>query len=344
MLLTKLASIQHILWEILEAYGIDPDPVFRRVNLDPDLLFEPGARYPLSAISALWAEMGRLIDDPCFGLKTADYWHPSHFGTIGYAMLASSSIRKALERLIRYHRVVSDAGFGELIEDRKAGTLTIRLNWNDEAPWTPAREDAALTYILSSCRLNYNKPLFPTRVELTHNQHPCLLRYEKFFGCRVELNCPAPLLSLSLAEAARTLRSGDEYLAQFHDAIMEDYVSRLSEIRLIRSVQKFLARYLPDGPVTLEMTARELGMSTRKLQRELRREGTTYQELLNRTRRDLAKRYVRDRRLDLTEVAFILGFADLSTFSRSFKRWTGTSPSRYRKMRAGENAEGASPG
>jgi AraC-like DNA-binding protein len=92
------------------------------------------------------------------------------------------------------------------------------------------------------------------------------------------------------------------------------------------------------------MTARELGMSTRKLQRELRREGTTYQELLNRTRRDLAKRYVRDRKLDLTEVAFILGFADLSTFSRSFKRWTGTSPSRYRKMRAGENAEGASPG
>lgn len=343
MLLTKLASIQHILWEILEDYSIEPGPVFQRVKLDPALLFEPGARYPLSKISALWMEMERLIDDPCFGLKTADHWHPSHFGTIGYAMLASSSIRNALERLIRFHRVVSDAGFGELIEDKQANTLTIKLNWNEEAPWTPAREDAALAYILCSCRLNFIKPLHPKRVELTHNQHRCLLRYENFFGCRVELNRPAPLMALSLADIDKPLRSGDEYLAKFHDTIMDDYISKLSEIRLVRSVQKFLATHLPDGPVTLDMTARELGMSTRKLQRDLKLEGTTFQELLNQTRQDLAQRYVQDRQNDLTEVAFILGFADLSTFSRSFKRWTGVSPSRYRKMRSMENEKRAFP-
>lgn len=335
MLLTKLASIQHILWEILEDYGIDPDPVFRRVDLDPRLLFEPGARYPLSGISALWLEMGRLIEDPCFGLKTAEHWHPSHFGTIGYAMLASSSVRNGLERLIRYHRVVSDAQFGELIEDRKDNSLHVKLNWNQESPWTPGREDAAVTYILSSCRLNFNKPLNPKRVELTHNQHRCLLRYEKFFNCRVELNRPSPLLTFSLSDVDKVLRSGDEYLAQFHDRIMEDYVSKLSEIRVIRSVQKVLASRLPDGPVTVDAVARELGMSTRKLQRDLKLEGTTYQELLDATRSDLAQRYVQDAHNDLTEVAFILGFADLSTFSRSFKRWTGISPSRYRKTVGG---------
>ncbi len=331
MLLTKLASIQHILWEILEEYGIDPEPVFRRVKLDPDLLFEPGARYPLTGISELWQEMGGLIDDPCFGLKTADHWHPSHFGTIGYAMLASSSVRNSLERLIRFHRVVSDARFGELIEDKQDNCLHVKLNWSEETPWSPAREDAALTFILSSCRLNFNKVLNPKRVELTHNQHQCLLRYEKFFNCRVELNRPFPVLSLSLNDVDKSLRSGDEYLAQFHDRIMEDYISKLSEIRLIRTVQKVLASKLPDGPVTVDTVARELGMSTRKLQRDLKLEGTTYQELLNTTRRDLAQRYVKDSRNDLTEVAFILGFADLSTFSRSFKRWTGISPSRYRK-------------
>jgi AraC-like DNA-binding protein len=122
---------------------------------------------------------------------------------------------------------------------------------------------------------------------------------------------------------------------------MDDYISKLSEVRLIRTVQKFFAARLPDGPVTLDMTARELGMSTRKLQRNLKLEGTTFQDLLNETRRDLAQRYVQDRQNDLTEVAFILGFADLSTFSRSFKRWTGTSPSRYRKMRSAENGKGA---
>ncbi len=335
MLLTKLASIQHILWEILEEYGIDPDPVFRRVDLDPQLLFEPGARYPLSGISSLWLEMGRLIDDPCFGLKTAEHWHPSHFGTIGYAMLASASVRNGLERLIRFHRVVSDAQFGELIEDKTDNSLHVKLNWHQEAPWTPGREDAAMTFILSICRLNFNRPLNPKRVELTHNQHQCLLRYEKFFNCRVDLNRPSPMLTFSLNDVDKVLRSGDEYLAQFHDRIMEDYISKLSEIRVIRSVQKVLASRLADGPVTVDTVARELGMSTRKLQRDLKLEGTTYQELLNTTRRDLAQRYVQDGRNDLTEVAFILGFADLSTFSRSFKRWTGISPSRYRKAAGG---------
>lgn len=334
MLLTKLASIQHILWEILEDYGMDPDPVFRRVDLDPDLLFEPGARYPLDGIAALWLEMEQLIEDPCFGLKTADHWHPSHFGTIGYAMMASSSVRNGLERLIRYHRVVSDARFGELLEDKERGTLDVKLNWNEERPWTPAREDGALTYIFSSCQLNFSKPLHPRRVEMTHGQHQCLQRYEKFFNCRVDLNRPAPVISFSLSDVDRVLRSGDEYLAQLHDGIMEDYISRLSEVRLIRSVQKVLASQLPAGPVTVDAVARELGMSTRKLQRDLKLEGTTYQELLNRTRKELAQRYVRDTHNDLTEVAFVLGFADLSTFSRSFKRWTGVSPSKYRKIEA----------
>jgi AraC-like DNA-binding protein len=167
---------------------------------------------------------------------------------------------------------------------------------------------------------------------MTHNQHQCLERYEKFFDCRVDLNRPAPLISLSLSDVDKPLRTGDEYLAQLHDGIMEDYISRLSEVRLIRSVQKVLAVQLPAGSVTVEAVARELGMSTRKLQRDLKLEGTTYQELLNKTRKDLAQRYVKDTGNDLTEVAFILGFADLSTFSRSFKRWTGLSPSRYRKI------------
>ncbi len=297
-------------------------------------MFEPGARYPLNGVAALWLEMERVIEDPCFGLKTADHWHPSHFGTIGYAMLASSTVRKGLERLIRYHRVVSDARFGELVDDVERGCLHVKLNWSEEIPWPPSREDAALTFILSSCRLNFNKPLNPKRVEMTHNQHQCLDRYEKFFKCRVDLNRPAPVLSLSLSDVDKPLRSGDEYLAQLHDRIMEDYVSRLSEVRLIRSVQKVLAAQLPDGQVTVDAVAKELGMSTRKLQRDLKLEGTTYQDLLNSTRKDLAQRYVKDSRNDLTEVAFILGFADLSTFSRSFKRWTGVSPSRYRKIGA----------
>ncbi len=59
--------------------------------------------------------------------------------------------------------------------------------------------------------------------------------------------------------------------------------------------------------------------------------GTTFISLLNETRMKMAKQYVQDKKMDLTDIAFLLGFAGLSTFYRSFKRWTGTSPDQYRK-------------
>jgi len=88
---------------------------------------------------------------------------------------------------------------------------------------------------------------------------------------------------------------------------------------------------MPSGKVTVEHVAVELGVSGRKLQRILHEKGTTYLAVLNDTRMDIAKGYIRNKSMDLTEVAFLLGFAELSTFSRSFKRWTGKSPLQFRK-------------
>ena len=79
------------------------------------------------------------------------------------------------------------------------------------------------------------------------------------------------------------------------------------------------------------MIAEELGINARTLQRSLQEKNTTFSTLLTDTRMDIAKGYIQDRHMDLTEVAFLLGFAELSTFSRSFKRWTGKSPMQYRK-------------
>ncbi|HID69578.1 MAG TPA: hypothetical protein EYP35_03755 [Desulfobacterales bacterium] len=103
MYLTKLASIQLVVWNILEKYNEDPVPVFKQVQLNPSLMHKPGTRHSLRKIAELWIETGRRIKDPCFGLTAATCWHPSYFGTLGYAMLVSKSLRVTLERLIRFH-------------------------------------------------------------------------------------------------------------------------------------------------------------------------------------------------------------------------------------------------
>ena len=331
MHLTKLASIQLVLWNILEKYNQDAATVFKQAGLDISRMYQPGARYSLDKIAALWEEMDRVIPDPCFGLTAAMNWHPSHFGTLGYAMLMSSSLRITLERLIRFHRVLSDAHFGELNEDRDKGTLVLTLTNEDEKPYPQPREDAALAWIISMLRANFHQDLAPVSVNFRHSSPDCANKYYELFQSPVTFAAPASSLELSLDVVDRILPSGNKELAAFNDQVMTKYLAILDNDNLVQRIRKIIVEHLPSGDANVENTASELFFSTRKLQRLLQQEGTTFISLLNETRRDIAQQYVRDRRIDLTEVAFLLGFAELSTFSRSFKRWTGKSPMQYRK-------------
>jgi len=130
----------------------------------------------------------------------------------------------------------------------------------------------------------------------------------------------------------KILPSGNKDLAEFSDQAMTQYLSGKGSDSLVSKVVKIIVEHLPSGNATIDNVASELFFSTRKLQRLLQEEGTSFITLLNETRKDIAQQYVRDKTMDLTEISFLLGFSEQSTFSRSFKRWTGKSPSSYRKV------------
>ena len=148
MQLTNLASFQLILWNILKKYNIDSDDVFRKVKLNPAMMQKPGKRYPIRKTDALWQEAAKRISDPCFGLKVEDCWHPSHLGTLGFAVLTGTNLRATLELMIRFHKVVSDIQFAELWEDHDAGTLVFSLTDREGDPPAPCLEDAALALVI----------------------------------------------------------------------------------------------------------------------------------------------------------------------------------------------------
>ncbi len=177
---SKLASIQIVAWKILEKHHIDPVSVFKKVRLNPALMHQPGARHPLDKVADLWKEMANRIKDPCFGLTSAECWHPSNFGTLGYAMLVSTSLRMALERLIRFHRVIEDIDFGEIHEDKSAGILTFTISNSKGTSFSPAREDAALAWLISILRMNYQDELATVSVNVTHPAPLCSEKYINF--------------------------------------------------------------------------------------------------------------------------------------------------------------------
>jgi len=127
------------------------------------------------------------------------------------------------------------------------------------------------------------------------------------------------------------LPTGNESLLRFKEQAMTEYLLAKDSLSIIERVTKSIVQNLPSGHANIEQVASDLFLSTRKLQRLLHFEDTSFIVLLNRIRQDLAERYIKDKNMDLTEIAFLLGFSEQSTFSRSFKRWTGISPTKYRK-------------
>lgn len=325
---TNNASILIGVWNLLEFYGIDPEPLFREMSMDPELMKRPGGRYRLDSIDNLWRKASKIIDDPCFGLKAAELWHPSNFSALGYAMLASNTLRTALERMDRYHRFLSDERPITLDETEEGLALT--LIFSHEKRDIPARNDAILAVTMSMCRLNYIEDLAPVSVTLTHPKPSCSARFYEYFRSPVVFEAPANSLTLPIEAVDKNLSGSNPQLVELNDQVMIEYLAQLDQDHITQKVKAVIIDLLPSGNVTDESVARELYMSSRKLQRQLRSDDTTFTTLLNEIRQDLAQRYLREQDISLTEIAFLLGFSESSAFSRAFKRWMGVSPSEYR--------------
>lgn len=316
-------------WKVIESYGHDPAPIFRAQNIDVRTISDPNARARKSALTAVWANAEKLIDDPAFGLKYAEFLHPSHLGALGYAWLTSTSLRTALNRLSRYVHFIADNI--EVGLDEKDDQVRVTVRESDVVSRMVWASDSSLAIVTALCRMNYGVALNPVAVDFQHAEPRNSGKYYALFRCPVGFSRGADCITLHTNVVDKKLPSANPQLAQLNDQVMIQTLGRLSKERIVPRVKSIIIENLPSGSVSDEMVAAELNMSTRALQRKLQRKETTFKQLLTETRQELADKYIRNNQLSLTEISFMLGFSEVSSFSRAFKRWTGESPSDYRQ-------------
>lgn len=325
---SHLATSTNILWKLFESNGHDPEPYYRDVGIDPELLKKPGARIRFSSVSKIWNKAADIIDDPCFGLQAAVCWHPSYGHALGYAWLTSHTLREALNRFARYIRIVSEAGSIILEDDPKS--LTLSVNFKSAEMISPAMVDSLMAVLIHICRMNYGENLKPIAVNFVHPEPPCSEKYFDLFRSSVYFSASRDSISFSSTDVDKHLPGSNPHLASINDKIIINYMSNLEKEDIIHCVKACIIDLFQSGDVVFTKVAKIIGMSERSLQRRLKEEETTFRAVLDEIRKELAVNYVRDLDIPLSEIAFILGFSDQSAFSRSFKRLTGMPPSEAR--------------
>jgi AraC-like DNA-binding protein len=169
-------------------------------------------------------------------------------------------------------------------------------------------------------------------VSFVHQRSDCVPAFDAFFGCPVRFGAEENAIVLGQGDLARPIRSADDRLLAVLRRYCEEVLSRHAERApaLVERVERMIAERLPQGEAGLSTIASKLGVSTRSLTRRLAEHETSFKKLVENIRRDLALRYLEDSGLGLTEIAFLLGYAEVSSFNHAFRRWTGKTPSSVR--------------
>ncbi|MGN8278063.1 AraC family transcriptional regulator [Pseudomonas sp. SMV71] len=326
---TSLASWTRALRKQLDALGVDSHALCVEAGLDPQLMDDPNARYPLSATTRLWTLAVQASGDPAIGLRVSRFVSPTTFHALGYALVASGSLREVFERIVRYHPVVSDALTLQLSRGKDRYRFMLDAPKDRPAPAFEAIDAFAAIYV-RTCRNRLGRDYAPLAVYLRRPEPADPSPWHKVFRSPVHFAAEQDYLEFGLDDFDRHLDDANPELAEHNETVLKRTLAQLQPLTWERKVRAAIEAQLPEGEPSAEHIAKAMHLSLRSLQRHLADEGCRFDALLNECRENLALLHLRDPNCSLSEVSYLLGFADTSSFSRAFKRWTGMTPGQFR--------------
>lgn len=315
-------------------YGLDASELLAAAGLDEDLLAAPDHMLPLVDAMRVFMLVLSRTGDQAMGFEIGRQVKARSYQVLGYAILSSANLGEAIERLIRFEKLAGNLGSTSMTQDGDR----IRLVWHSPIEGEPGRYlvEAAITGWVTFARQLVEQEAAPLTVCFRHDCRVDGQRYEDHFGCPVRFGAgfdgveiPERFLGLPLAGADPGLSGLMEREAS---TLLADYDSQTN---LVNATRREIFRLLADGEPTVEQVAGQLGMAERTLQGRLRKQGVSFQEVLDGLRRSLAAIYMQDSRLSLTEIGLLLGFSEQSSFTRAYRRWHGQSPARARQQQDG---------
>ena len=167
-------------------------------------------------------------------------------------------------------------------------------------------------------------------VHFRHTGPADVSEHERLFGIRPHFGTENNGLRIASSQLDRRSVHANEEIARAHQAFADEYLSSLDAAATTRRLRELLVSVVEKGPLDLQDAARQLHISSRTLQRRLADEDTSYREVVDELRRDIAFDQLRRTDAPIQEVAYLTGFSALSPFYRAFRRWTGGTPAEYR--------------
>jgi AraC-like DNA-binding protein len=330
--LTRSASLTNFS-EVASKAGLDPVRMLSEFGLPARCLTDPDLKIPIDAVRRLLEASAERSGIEAFGLLLADTRQPSNLGAVGLLVREQRSLRGAIQALARYSRQLNEALFLTLEESGDVAVLREELIVGHGGPVRQSTE-LAIGVAYRMLRTYVGADWSPLRVCFAHDAPADRSVHDRVFGRKVEFGHDFNGIVLRRSDLELSNPNADPAMARYAGQLLDPAKER-QETQVTAQVRELIVTLLGSGRCTIDVVAKHLGMDRRTVHRRLADQGTTYSEMLDSVRRELAPRYMENRERTLAQVSSLLGFSAPSGFSRWYRRQfnSAASDGRVRRLR-----------
>jgi len=308
---------------------LEVEPLLKRAGLTMQEADNPAIRISVSSQIKFLDLAAGALQDEFLGMRLAQELDLRELGLLFYVPASCDTLGAALRNLARYSAIYNE---GVRIRYREGRIMSVVFEYADVVRRHDRHqvEFFAVT-LLRICRQLAGYNLRPMSVKFTHHRTGVAPDCRRVLCDSVAFGNSVDEVTFPISAARAPIASADPYL----NSLLIGYCNEIVRGRRTKSsiwrarVENTVAALLPHDQTHMPEVAKRLGVSQRTLARRLKEEGVTFARILDELRCDLAKRYLKERGLPISEVAWLLGYREVSAFHHAFRRWTGRTPSRY---------------
>ncbi len=326
-----LASATTGLVDLIEHNHGDVDTIFGQAGIHQIDLSIPINAINLSQYCTLFDVAAKTTGNDNIGLEFGHNFAPKYLGAIGYAVISSPTLSAALRAMEKYFPVHQDQTSFGLIQDNDILWLSYCIR---DPRIQNRRQDAEISlgmhHNIFKTALGANWS--PLEIHFEHDRPDDTQEHERYFGAPVRFGRRTNAFAFRCSDLDVRMPGQDPYLFSMVAAFLESRCKLVDDMEdMATVVRNQIKLHLGDTLPTLSKIANVLGLTDAAFHKRLKAQHLLFPDLLRAARRELALHYLNDPDMSLTEIAYSLGYSELSAFSRAFRNWTGMNPQKYRR-------------
>jgi AraC-like DNA-binding protein len=320
-----------LIWPVARALNGHPvgDELLAKMGLTAVQFVDPESRVNVQLAINLLAELAERLGDPLIGLRSGERVEFADFDILEHAARAAPNLREGQQTMWRYMGLMHDAMV--FSTETQGNWMLSYYDFVEGLDVHPSTNDFTVACAVAFSKRNMLEYAPPLEIRMAHAAPSYADRYEEFFGCAVKFGGGRNVIVATNKRMDAPMRASSPVLAEAFAAQATRLLDKIhGKQGMAGRVHADVAAHLGSEMVSMEKTAKRLAVGVATLRRKLQDEGTTFSEIVDELRRELAERYLKQNTSAIGEIAFLLGFSDVRAFGRAFKRWTNVSPSEYR--------------